>query len=89
METLHVTADDLRRDLEALLAKAREGAEVIVLQDDQPAVRLSSARVGRTFEEMLALIPRDSDAVMDDSFAADILAGIEAHREPLDTSNWE
>ena len=86
---MRITEEELRRNLAALLEKVRDGSEVIVLQGGHPSVRLSSARVGRTIDEMLALLPKDSDAVIDDAFARDILDGINGHREPLDSSRWD
>jgi hypothetical protein len=39
--------------------------------------------------EILALIPKDSTAVMDADFARDVEAAIESYREPVDASKWD
>ena len=89
METLHITEEEFRRDLESVLERVRSGIEVVVLQGAKPPVRLSPGQVGRTFSEMLALLPSDSDAVMDDEFARDVQEGIERLRQPLDSAHWD
>jgi hypothetical protein len=35
------------------------------------------------------MLPEDSTATIDEDFASDIEAAIQAHREPIDTSAWD
>jgi antitoxin (DNA-binding transcriptional repressor) of toxin-antitoxin stability system len=83
MAQLHMTEAELARDLHAVLEKVRQGVEVVVEQDRQPvAVLRASDPPRRRVSEVLALMPKDSTAVMDDGFARDIQAAIDSHREP-------
>jgi len=43
----------------------------------------------RTIAECIALLPEESNAVMDEGFAKDVEAAIESHREPLEAPSWE
>jgi antitoxin (DNA-binding transcriptional repressor) of toxin-antitoxin stability system len=81
MPELHITEAELARDVHGVLEKVRGGAEVVVEQDHQPVAVLRGARPPRRkISEVLALIPEDSGAVMDEGFARDVAAAIEAHR---------
>jgi prevent-host-death family protein len=48
-----------------------------------------SAPVRRTLAECIAMLPEDSTATIDEDFAMDVAAAVEAHREPLDASAWD
>ena len=83
MAQLHMTEAELARDLHAVLEKVRQGVEVVVELDRQPvAVLRASDPPRRRVSEVLALMPKDSTATMDDDFARDIQAAIDSHREP-------
>ncbi|MGD0628448.1 MAG: hypothetical protein ABR987_03805 [Terracidiphilus sp.] len=43
----------------------------------------------RSIEECIALLPTDSPAVIDEDFAADVAAAVEAHRESLNPPAWD
>jgi len=45
--------------------------------------------VRRTISECLALLPEDSQAVIDSGFARDVAAAVESHREPLTPPTWD
>lgn len=53
------------------------------------AVIRAVAPVRRRISECIALLPADSDAVLDADFADDVEAAIAAHREPLEPPNWD
>jgi len=90
MAQLHMTEAELARDLHAVLEKVRQGVEVVVEQDRQPAAVLrASDPPRRRVSEVLALMPKDSTATMDADFAHDIQAAIDSHREPLDPPTWD
>jgi hypothetical protein len=51
---------------------------------------IKPVRAGRPISEVVAeLKTPDSQAVIDDDFARDIEAGIEAHRQPWTPPSWE
>ncbi len=93
METrvLHVTEADVVKDVGAVLEKVRQGTEVIIEHNNRPfAVIKPSKLAGRPISEVVAdLKARGSAAVIDDDFARDIEAGIEAYRQPWTPPSWE
>jgi prevent-host-death family protein len=56
--------------------------------DDLPSGE-ELAPVRRTLAECIAILPEDSAATIDEDFAGDVAAAIEAHRKPLDASAWD
>ena len=80
---LRVSEADVLRDIAAVLEKVRQGSEVVIEQNcRQFAVIKPSEPAGRPISEVIAeLNARGSTAVIDDDFARDIKAGIEAHRQ--------
>ena len=95
MAQLHMTEAELARDLHAVLERVREGAEVVVEENNRPvAVIRMPAGPGRPIAECIA-IAKAYEArlgyapVIDADFAADVQAAIDAHSEPLDTSVWD
>ena len=90
MAQVHITEEELARDLRGVLEKVRQGVEVVVEQDHQPVALLSAAvPPRRKISEILARMPKDSTAVMDADFARDVEAAIESHREPLEPPQWD
>jgi hypothetical protein len=49
----------------------------------------STATRKRTISEALAVLPKNSSAVMDSGFAKDVEAAIESHREALEPPAWD
>jgi hypothetical protein len=95
MAQIHMTEAELARDLHAVLERVREGAEVVVEENNQPVAVIRMPRgpgrpiaeciaIARAYEEQLGYAP-----VIDADFAADVQAAIDAHSEPLDTSAWD
>lgn len=90
MATLHIPETEFASNLDALMARVRAGSEVIIESGDVPIAVLTPAPVPlRTLKERIALLPEDSSAVMDEDFARDVAAAIEAHHEPLDPPAWD
>ena len=90
MAQVHMTEAELARDLHAVLEKVRQGIEVVVEQDRQPiAILRASDPTSRRVSEVLALMAKDSTAIMDAGFARDIQAAIDSHREPLEPPAWD
>lgn len=75
----------MARNFTEVLAKVRQGAEVVVEHDLQPVAVLRLAMpMRRKISEVLALIPKNSTATMDADFSRDVQAAIDSHREPLE-----
>ena len=89
--TVHVTEAELARDVRALLAKVRQGVEVVIEQDNLPVAVLKAAQVkGRSITEVIAALEANgANAVVDEDFARDVEAGIRAHCEPWNPPSWE
>jgi len=91
MAVVHMSEADVVKDIIAVLAKVRQGSEIVIEQGNRPvAVIKPSKPVGRLISEVIAdLKTRRSDATMDDDFAHDIEEGIKAHRQPWNPPSWE
>ncbi len=87
---IHMTEAEIGGNFAAALEKVRQGIEVVVEHEHQPIAVLKAAEPPRrTIAQILALMPKDSTATIDEDFAADVEAAIESHREPLDASKWD
>jgi antitoxin (DNA-binding transcriptional repressor) of toxin-antitoxin stability system len=91
MAILHMSEADVVKDFAAVLAKVRQGSEVVIEQGNCPiAIIKPSKPVGRMTSEVIAdLNARGSDATMDEDFARDIEEGIKAQRQPWIPPSWE
>lgn len=91
MDTLRITEAELALDVHGVLAKVREGVEVIVEQDHRPvAIIRTPHRSGRPISEILREAEeRNSAVTLDSDFGADLEAIISAHQEPWNPPSWE
>jgi antitoxin (DNA-binding transcriptional repressor) of toxin-antitoxin stability system len=91
MAVVHMSEAEVVKDIAAVLAKVRQGSEIVIEQGNRPvAVIKPSKPAGRLISEVIAdLKARGSDAIMDDDFAHDIEEGIKAHRQPWNPPSWE
>ena len=91
MAVVHMSEADVVKDIAAVLAKVRQGSEIVIEQGNRPvAVIKPSKPAGRLISEVIAdLKSRGSDATMDDDFAGDIDEGIKTHRQPWNPPSWE
>ncbi len=93
MVTVHMSEADVVKDIASVLAKVRQGVEVVIEQDHRAVavIKVSCRNRGRMISEVIAeLRARGSCAVMDDDFARDDEeAGIKAHRQPWNPPSWE
>jgi hypothetical protein len=95
MATFRITEAELARDIHAVLAKVREGVEVIVEQDHRPVDVIKTPQgPGRKISECIALAKAHEEQlghapVPDPDFAKDVQAAIDAHREPLNPPSWD
>lgn len=89
--TVHVTDAELARDVRAILAKVRQGVEVVIEQDSHPVAVLKLPQVkGRRISEVIAALEASgASAVVDEDFVRDVDAGINAHREAWNPPSWE
>jgi prevent-host-death family protein len=89
-EVIHISDLDAAKDFADLLARVRQGAEVVIERDGKPVAVVRGADLSHlSLAERLKLIPEDSPAVMDEDFARDVEAAIESHREPLEPPAWD
>lgn len=88
---LRVSEAEVVKDIAAVLEKVRQGSEIVIEENHRPiAVIKPSKPAGRPISEVIAeLKARGSQAVIDDDFARDIEAGIEAYRQPWTPPPWE
>jgi antitoxin (DNA-binding transcriptional repressor) of toxin-antitoxin stability system len=91
MDIVRMSEAELARDLHAVLAKVRQGVEVVIEEDHRPVVVLKPSQpAGRPISDIVAdLKARGSASTMDDDFANDIEEGVKAQREPWEPPSWE
>ena len=94
MATIRITEAEAARDLPALLAKARAGAEIVIENGSLPAAILRSEFPGRrTISECIALARKHEQEsgeapILDPDFADDV-AEIIHNRKPWTPQTWE
>ena len=90
MAAIHVSQAEAARDFNALMAKVKGGNKVVVEENAVSGEVLHAPAIPtRSFEEIIAMLPRNSPAVIDEDFARDVAYVIELHREPLDYPEWD
>lgn len=88
MAQLHMSESELVRNIQSVLQRVREGAEVVVEEGLRTVAVISPApSPGRPIDECIAAA-RNSSSALDEDFAAE-LREILASRRPVDTSVWE
>lgn len=91
MATLRITESQLARDLHGVLAKVREGVEVIIEEDHRPVVRMQAhQRAGRPISECIASAQASGSPVtLDGDFANDVEQGIKERGQPWNPPSWD
>jgi antitoxin (DNA-binding transcriptional repressor) of toxin-antitoxin stability system len=91
MDIVHMTEAEVVRDIAAVLAKVRQGSEIVIEQGNRTVAVIKPPKpAGRMISEVIAeLKARGSDAAMDEEFARDIEEGIKAHRQPWNPPSWD
>jgi antitoxin (DNA-binding transcriptional repressor) of toxin-antitoxin stability system len=90
MGTFRISETDATRDFSGLLARVRDGAEVVIESDRYPvAVLHAPTPPSRSIEECIAMLPADSTATIDEDFASDVAAAVASHRAPLSSTAWD
>lgn len=91
MATLRITEAELARDVHGVLAKVREGVEVIVEEPDHrpvAAIRPPFSK-GRLLSESIALAEaRGTTTIPDEGFLKDVEEGIAERSKPWNPPNW-
>lgn len=97
MITVHMSEAEVARDLHAVLAKVRQGVEVVIEQDHRPVAVLKPSapvRPGRKLSECIALAKAYEERlgeapIPDEDFADDVQAGIDARRDSFEPPAWD
>ena len=91
MGTVHITEAELARHVHAVLAKVRQGLEVIIEHDHRPvAILRPPLRSGRPLSEILRKArQRNSTVTPDAEFGADLEAIITGEQQPWTPPSWE
>ena len=89
--TVHTTEAEVARDLHTVLAKVREGVEVVIEQDSRPVAGIKAPVVkGRKISEVIAALEASgANAVPDEDFGRDVEDGIRARRQPWNPPSWD
>ena len=89
--TVRMTEAEVARDLHTVLAKVREGVEVVIEQDSLPVAVIRAPMVkGRKISEVIAALEASgANAVLDEDFARDVEEGIRARRQPWNPPSWD
>ena len=79
MPIIHMSEAEVARDLHALLAKVKQGLEIVIEQDHQPIAVLKPSG------------PRSPGrpAIPDPDFAKDVEAGIDSRRDSFEPPPWD
>jgi len=95
MPQIHMSEAEVVKNFAAVLARVRQGDEVVIEQNSRPvAVLKTPPGPGRNIDECIALAKAHEvrlgyAPVPDPDFAKDVQAAIGAHREPLEPPKWD
>ncbi len=89
---IHMSEEEATSNFASVLARVRAGTEVVIdsASDNVPiAVIHPPIPVRRSLSSCIALLSKDSSAIMDCDFARDVEAAIVAHRDSLEPPAWD
>jgi prevent-host-death family protein len=88
---IHISDAEAASDFASLLARVREGAEVIIEQDARPVAVLRPADpdVRRLSESLRLAREHGSAATVDEDFGRDVEEAVNSHPEPLNPPAWD
>jgi prevent-host-death family protein len=90
MGVVHITEAELARDIASVLDRVQSGTEIVIERNSRPVAVLRPAEPNRRkLSEIVASPSESSTATIDPDFAADVLAFIDRHREPLKPLEWD
>jgi len=88
---IHISEAEATSDFASLMARVREGAEVIIEKDARPVavVRPAEPHVRLLSDSLRLAREHGSTATLDGDFARDLEEVINSHREPLNPPAWD
>lgn len=88
---IDISEAEATRDFGSLLVRVRAGAEFIIKDGSQPiaVVRPAEPPIRRLSESLQLAREHGSTATLDENFAKDVEAAVEAHRESLNPPAWD
>ena len=91
MPQVHMSEAEVAKDFAAVLARVRQGVEIVIEQDARPvAILKPTPRPGRLISECIAIAKaRGSTATIDEGFAKDVEEAIRNHQEPWNPPSWD
>ncbi len=92
MATIHISEAEAARDFAGVMARVREGVEVIIESDPHAVavIRPAQKKPGRLLSMAITSAEaRGSNATLDNEFARDLEDAINSHREPLNSPEWD
>jgi antitoxin (DNA-binding transcriptional repressor) of toxin-antitoxin stability system len=92
MVQVHMTEAEAALDFHAVLARVREGVEVVVEQDHRAVavIRALARAAGRVISECIALAEAHGSGVtLDERFMRDLEEGIASRSQPWNPPSWE
>ncbi len=91
MTTVRMSEAEVLKDMPAVLAKVRQGVEIVVEQDNQTiAVIKPPQRSGRPISEILRESKqRSSTVTLDEEFGKDLEDIIASHQELWNPTSWD
>jgi antitoxin (DNA-binding transcriptional repressor) of toxin-antitoxin stability system len=89
--SIHISEAEAARDFARLLARVRDGAEVVIERDRLPVAVIRPAEPHvRMLSESLRLAKEHAATVtLDEDFGRDLKTVIDSHREPLNPPAWD
>lgn len=90
-EVIHISETEATNNFASLLARVREGAEVVIEQDARPVavVRPAEPHVRLLSESLRLAKEHGSTVTLDGDFARDLEDVVNSHREPLNPPAWD
>lgn len=90
MAVIHISETEAARELADAMARVYAGEEVVIDNGTLTVAMVPTpVPARRSIADCIALLPEDSTAVIDDTFARDVEEAVNAHREPLDPPSWD
>jgi len=92
MATFHISEAEAARDFAAVMARVREGAEVVIESEALAVavVRPPAKPRGRLLSEAIAKAEaRGSTVTVDEHFGRDVDEAIKSHPEPMNSPSWD
>jgi prevent-host-death family protein len=78
---IHISDAEAASDFASLLARVRDGAQIVIERNAQPVAVLHPAEPAcHSLSECIAPLPDDSTAVIDPEFCKDVEAAIDSFR---------